>query len=131
MKKFILILLIINLIFVISCCSNRGLKEQAISAGNDLVNAAIHNESVESELIVFVGEGIKNKFRSLSDKLKKEYEIIYKRGDAPHPTGEKFNLGVNKCILTIKNQSGELLALRLKYDNKLNKFHILGFWTPK
>lgn len=48
-------------------------------------------------------------------------------GDVPAPIGD----GTASGHVILINQKRERLGLRLKYDEALHKYRVLGFWTPE
>jgi hypothetical protein len=47
-------------------------------------------------------------------------------GDEPPPLGD----GTATHRVYIRNLDDKFIALRLRYDSNLRKFHLLGFWHP-
>ena len=54
------------------------------------------------------------------------YVETYRDGDEPGPIGD----GAASHRVYMRNEKDQIVALRLKYDQKLKKFHFLGFWRP-
>jgi hypothetical protein len=55
------------------------------------------------------------------------YREALRRGDEPAPVGD----GTATHRVYMGNVNDQYLALRLRYDQSLNKFHVVGFWQPK
>jgi hypothetical protein len=54
------------------------------------------------------------------------YDDTFRSGDEPAPVGD----GTATHRLYMRNHKDDYLTLRLKYDPKLKKFQVLGFWNP-
>jgi hypothetical protein len=54
------------------------------------------------------------------------YDETFRFGDEPAPGGD----GTATHRLYIRNSKEDCIALRLKYNSKLKKFHVLSFWHP-
>ena len=77
---------------------------------------------LQSEDIVHLGSSTKSKL----EELPKDVKINVRIGDATAPIGDRK---ADACIFYSTKQK-KLLGLRMKYDIRRNKFHIMGYWTP-
>ena len=87
-----------------------------ISDSIDRVASEIISSDFSS--IVHIGEETKSAISNA-----KGYEIEW--GDAPSPIGDD-KADLRMIVLT---DSGTRVGLRMKYDQDLKKYHILGYWT--
>lgn len=99
----------------------RGILEKAKLAGEYL----IQNKNLNNQYIVNIGPKLIQKLDEISQKENKKYMIKTFSGDV-----EQGDSTATHHIL-ISNGQDNVLGIRLKYDKKLDKFHILGFWTPR
>jgi len=95
------------------------IQAQSYAAASDLIN------SNHTNLFVGIGTGIKRKWDQFA-KLPARIESV-QIGDEPAPIGD----GQANSRAFFANEAGERLAIRLRWDEQQQKFHVLGFWTPK
>ena len=96
-------------------------EERIIGIGKKLTHTDFTQSDFELSDIVMVGNGLKGKMAELQ-KNATEFEYGIKKGDFEKPFGD------DKAdrILTIKTDYKNI-GIRLKYDEGLDKFHILGW----
>jgi hypothetical protein len=131
MKNIFLLLLII--ISLTACSSDDGLESRIMKIGNNLCEIAVEGKarnlyrSRTVQDVVRVGKGLSIRLDEISHSLKNGYEVNVKKGDAKPPIGD------NKAshLLFISSQGKNLVGLRLLFDQKIDEFLILGYWTPK
>ena len=73
--------------------------------------------------IVFIGNELKEKIHTIKEKATK-FEYLVKKGDLEKPYGDASADAVLSIISDYKG-----LKIRLKYDEELDKYHILGWMT--
>lgn len=95
------------------------IQAQSYAAGNSLIN------SNSSEMFVNVGVGLGTRWDSFA-RLPVAIESIQME-DEPAPIGD----GLASSRVFFTNGAMECLAIRMRWDEKRKKFHIVGFWTPE
>ena len=73
--------------------------------------------------IVLVGKSLKNQLNELKPKFSNDCITEVQKGDAGVGDGTATHHIFLVCGET------RLIGIRLKYDEKYNSFHILGYWT--
>jgi len=104
--------------------NNNLIKKQALELGSELVQTTIQNNKASSKYAIFIGEEL----HLAMNKYKKDFiighDIQFFKGDLKYPYGD----GKAEYRIVVYSSNGkELLSIRLKYDRKKEKFHILGF----
>ena len=94
-------------------------QAQSYAAANDLIN------SNRAELFVSIGSGLKVRWEQFAKSPVRIDQV--RLGDEPAPIGD--GRASSRALFT--NEAGERLAIRLRWDGEQQKFHVLGFWTPK
>ncbi|MGH1428607.1 MAG: hypothetical protein ACRBEE_11760 [Arenicella sp.] len=120
MKKAILTL--ITLPFLFSCSFAKDKNEKAVLVGSYLISS--HGEFRKGENaghpdIVRIGDGLIEKLKELGPKndiCRSDLLLGLEDIEASH-------------IIKISCGSNTVLAIRLKYSDRLSRFHILGWWT--
>jgi hypothetical protein len=119
-------LIVLILLLLISCQKTELDNERIIAIGKKLTQTEwIQSDYKQISDIVIIGDGLRNKMTELQ-KNTTEFEFGIKTGDFKEPFGDNKAYG----ILTIKTEYKKI-GIRLKYDNDLDKYHILGWMTLK
>jgi len=95
------------------------IQSQSYAAGSSLIN------SNRSEKFLNLGVGLGTRWDSFA-RLPVRIESI-QMGDEPAPIGD----GQASSRVFFTNVATECLAIRMRWDDEQEKFHILGFWTPE
>ena len=104
--------------------SSAVISHRANEIGKYLIEKiALSSQKTENRQIVFLGKAVRSKFKSLSNSLREGYRTKVIDSDLTAPHGD----GSASHHIIIFNDQKKLLALRLRYDERLDKFHILGF----
>ncbi|MGB1296236.1 MAG: hypothetical protein ACPG6V_12235 [Flavobacteriales bacterium] len=120
--RYPLIVLISILLF--SCQKTELDKERIIGIGKKLTQTELTQSDYKQILdIVIIGDDLMNKMTELQ-KNATEFEFGIKSNDLRHPFGNDKADG----ILTIRTDYKNI-GIRLKYDDDLDKYHILGWMT--
>ena len=111
---------------LISCQKTELDEERIIGIGRKLTQTEL-SQSDYNQIsdIVIIGDGLRDKMTELQ-KNATEFEFEIKAGDFK----ESFDENKADGILTIKTEYKNI-GIRLKYDNVLDKYHILGWMTLK
>jgi len=115
---------ILILLFIVSCQQNELDKDRIVEIGKKLTQTDFTQlDFKQISDIVIVGNGLREKITELQKKAT-EFEFGIKVGDLEEPFGDSKADG----ILTIKTDYKNI-GIRLKYDKKMDKYHILGWMT--
>ena len=95
------------------------IQSQTYAAGSSLIN------SNRSEMFLNMGVGLGTRWDGFV-RLPVGIESI-QMGDEPAPIGD----GQASSRVFFTNVATECLAIRMRWDDEQEKFHILGFWTPE
>ncbi len=94
------------------------IEAKSLEIGYELIR------ETNSSLVVTVGSGLKDRLSNfLSYPAKIERVTL---GDEPAPVGD----GQASSQLWLINEHNERIVIRLHSDKVLEKFDILGYWTP-
>jgi len=109
---------------IMLACQNKQTEERRITRiGRDLVSLdTTINRPVQTD-IVNIGNGLRDKLKEVKSKAT-SYQFKMSTGDLDEPYGN----GQADCILTIDTNATDL-AVRLKYNSDVDKYHILGWMT--
>ena len=102
------------------------IKDFALVLGNELIASLQDGENISSEHAVFIGEHLRSILNARKQDFIMGYTIDCYHGDANYPLGDRK--AQYRLIIRTNNKT-EPITLRLKYDNNIKKFHILGFYT--
>ena len=116
------------IIFLSACASPDQKFIDAKEIGNYLISATLDGNLNSTDPknhpnIVLVGQSLKNKLTELKPRFSKNCVTEVEKGDADVGNGTATHHLFLVCGET------KLIGIRLKYDEKYNSFHILGFWT--
>ncbi|PTX58976.1 hypothetical protein C8N46_11145 [Kordia periserrulae] len=114
---------ILILLLLISCQKAELDEKRIIGIGKQLTHTEFSQSEFEVSDIVKIGNGMKKKIIELK-KNATAFEYGINNGDFEEPFGNRKADG----ILTITTDYKDI-GIRLKYDKKLDKFHILGWMT--
>ncbi len=115
---------VLSLMIILFPFNVKGIKNVAIGLGDELISCVIENKDISSKYAIFVGEKLQLVLQENDEEFKMGYEIEFHKGDLKFPYGDGK---AHYRIIIISSKGEELLTLRLKYDKKQAKFHILGF----
>lgn|SRR5690554_1275906 len=119
---------ILSFVMILFPFNTEEIKNKAIELGDDLVSCVIENKEISSKYAVYIGEKLQLALQENKQEFIIGYEIEFRKGDLKFPYGD----GKAQYRITINSsKKEELLTLRLKYDKKEAKFHILGFVSSK
>ncbi|NLY88170.1 MAG: hypothetical protein GX085_00885 [Firmicutes bacterium] len=121
MRPFIFILSFVMLLFPFTTGE---IKNKAIGLGDHLVSCVIENREISSKYAVHIGESLQLALQEKKEEFIEGYEIEFRKRDMEFPYGDGK---ARYRIIIYSSKKEKLLTLRLKYDKKEAKFHILGF----
>jgi len=131
-KAFIIGLIVLAIIFCLGLIIYRYMtkssktKDLALALGNELIASLKNGENISSAYAVYIGEDLRSALNTKRYSFIKGYTVDCYPGDASYPFGD----GKAQYQLIMKGDNkAKPIILRLKYDNDLKKFHILGFYT--
>ena len=106
-------------------CQHRILDDARITnIGVELISSNFHqNKPYTIEDVVFIGNGLKERVQFINESATK-FKYSVGKGGLEKPYGDDKA----DAVLTI-NSDYEDLKIRLKYDEELDKYHILGWMT--
>jgi hypothetical protein len=110
---------------VVACGKKEIDQDRIVMIGQEITSLnSQHPEDTLVADVVEVGKGLKEQLKQLQTHAT-QYTFEVKTGDLDKPYGD----GSADCILII-HTGNDTLALRLRYNDTLDKFDILG-WTTK
>ncbi len=117
------ILLTLSAIVLSGCSGSPAQTERVRAIVECMCSTAAKGQVLEEcpDLVRLVGAA---KLAAMSADIQKGYTIEVRDGDAPYPLGD--GRGTHHVLIRT-GVTG--LGLRFRYDNQLDKFHILGYWT--
>jgi len=105
-----------------SCQNNFSDDIRIANIGAELVSVDLsENESIIIDDVVWIGNGLKEKIHAIRSNTT-EFEYLIERGDLEKAFGDKKADFILTIITDFEN-----LRIRLKYDEKIDKYHILGW----
>ena len=121
-KEFVAALVLLFSVFV-------NAEISAVDVGYQILAAALKDNQYTTERIavVHIGNGLKRKLATIGVSLNGSCSVIGVSGDAPKPIGD----GSASDHILISCGGKHVLGLRLMLEAKLNKFHVIGFWSPR
>lgn len=123
------LILLVGLGALVACHSTNSVTPRATSVGERLLDAGVSGRAAELSAnrtfpdVVWIGPNLARKLDSLAAFQLDECSVGIQSGDHLKDHEASHHL-VLSC------DQSERLGIRLRFDKKLNKFHILGFWTP-
>lgn len=94
------------------------LMHRAYSAGSEIIN------TTNSSFLRVIGPDLQGRLVELLGSPTVVEPVAF--GDEPAPIGN----GKASVRLFLKNQAGQRIAIRLRWNSDVEKFDVLGFWTP-
>jgi len=122
MKIFLFLFLSV---FIFSCASSVNRDKEAEHVGEYLLGLLLSDKLISSDAvghpnIVRIGNGLKGKMVELKSSLIKGCSSVNQEDISDKEVSH---------IIYIVCSKKPVLGIRLKYDNKYEAFHILGYWT--
>jgi len=118
----------LSFIMILFPFDTKEIENKAVTLGEDLVSCVIEDKEIFSEYAVYIGEKLQLALQEKRQEFLIGYEIEFCKGDLKFPYGDGK---AQYRIIIYSSKKEELLTLRLKYDKKEAKFHILGFVSSK
>lgn len=116
------ILQLLTLILLISCSTIELDENRIFQIGKKLTQTDFSQFNSDFPDVVILGDGLKTKMTELQ-KNASEFDFEIKTFYYDFPSDNTEN-----SILTIKTDY-QNVEIKLKYDNEIDKFHIIGFMT--
>ena len=114
----------ITIIPIFISCNNKTKSEKLLIVANEIIENNLSSKEINStENIVFIGQNLKEKVSELK-KQNPKIMITIRTGDLNYPFG---NFQADN-ILVLDN-SLQKVDVRVKYNNKKEKFDIIGYKT--